>query len=163
VTPRDRGEPLGHVNGLPVYKRLERKTPLGSRQPKPRSPSKSKALRSSEKLLKDSTVIVKQRSRGVCERCLAAEAVQIHHRCPRGAGGSAHRPEVNLPANLIDLCRSCHELVESRREEAYVLGLLVHRAQRPAEVPVTVGLPPFTHRFLLDDDGGKTVYEEAAA
>lgn len=160
---KDRGEPIGERNGIPVYKRPQRKTPLGSREPKPRPASrKSPALRASEKLLKASQQIVRRRSRGVCERCLQAEAVQIHHRQPRGAGGSAHRPEVNLPANLIDLCVSCHALTESRRDEAYLLGLLVHRGQRPADVPVSVGLPPLTHRFLLDDDGGKTVYEEAA-
>jgi hypothetical protein len=38
----------------------------------------------------------------------------------------------------------------------------VHRGQRAADVPVTVGLHPFVRRFLLDDDGGKTVVEEAA-
>lgn len=161
--PRDRGEPIGYQNGLPVYKRIERKTPLGSREPKPRVPSKSKALRASERLLKDSTVIVKRRSRGVCERCLAADATQVHHRLPRGAGGSAHRPEVNMPANLLDLCLTCHAICESERERAYLLGLLVHRGQRPSEIPVTVGLEPFTHRFLLDDDGGKTVVESEAA
>lgn len=159
---KDRGKKIGERNGLPIYRRIERKTPLGSREPRPRVPSKSKALRSSERLLKESTVIVRKRSRGACERCLVAVAVQVHHRCPRGAGGSAHRPEVNMPANLLDLCRCCHELTESRREEAYLLGLLVHRGERPADVPVTVGLAPFTQRFLLDDDGGKTVVEAAA-
>jgi hypothetical protein len=96
---RERGEKIGERNGLPIYKPLpkqrkplERKTPLGSREPRPRIPAKSPALRASERLLKESTVIVKQRSRGVCERCLHAEAVQVHHRTPRGAGGSAHRP-----------------------------------------------------------------------
>jgi len=158
-----RGEPVGERNGLPIYRPLQRKTPLGSREPRPRTPVKSKALRESEKLLKASTAIVKRRSRGVCERCLQAEAVQVHHRQPRGAGGSAHRAEVNLPANLLHLCRTCHEITESRRQEAYVLGLLVHRGQRPCEVPVTVGLHPFVNRFLLDDDGGKSVYEEEAA
>ena len=162
--PRDRGEPIGYNNGLPVYRRMERKTPLGSRQPQPRKPSKSKALRDSEKLLKQSQVIVAaKRSLGVCEHCLRAAAEEFQHRCPRGAGGSAHRHEINLPANLLHVCRPCHTRMESEREWAYLHGLLVHRGQRPSEVPVTVGTPPFTQRFLLDDHGGKTVYEEAAA
>ena len=155
--PRDRGEPIAYRNGLPVYRK-----PLGSREPKPRAPKKSPALRASERLLKASQEIVARRSGGVCERCLQAYAVQFHHRCPRGAGGSARRVEINMPANLIHLCQPCHTSVESDREWAYLTGLLVHRGDSPVEVPVTVGLEPFTHRFLFDDDGGKTVYEEAA-
>ena len=159
----DRGEPVGYHNGLPVYRKLQRKTPLGSRQPQPKLPSKSAALRASERLLKQSQRIVQRRSRGVCERCLRADATQFHHRLPRGAGGSAHRAEINMPANLLHLCLSCHAITESERERAYILGLLVHRGQRPCEVPVLIGMEPFTQRFLLDDDGGKTVYQEAAA
>lgn len=70
---------------------------------------------------------------------------------------------VNLPANLLRLCSGCHADVESYRQRAYTLGLLLHSGEDPRLVPVTLGLEPFTHKFLLDDDGGMTVYEEAAA
>jgi hypothetical protein len=108
-------------------------------------------------------VTVKKRARGACERCKLRPDVHTHHRLPRGAGGSAHRIEVNLPANLLRLCAACHTDIETgTRGRAYTLGLLVHRGLSPAEVPVTLGLEPFSVRFLLDDDGGMTVVEAAA-
>lgn len=65
----------------------------------------------------------------------------IHHRQPRGMGGSRD-PAINDPANLLLLCGSgvtgCHGWVESNRPEATDLGLLVSRNSRysPIEVPV---------------------------
>lgn len=81
----------------------------------------------------------------------------LHHRRPRGAGGS-RRPETNLPANLLVLCGhatspdGCHQYVERHREEAREAGYILTQQQTPAEVPV------FTHRgwLLLDDEGAFT-------
>jgi hypothetical protein len=90
-----------------------------------------------------------------CERCGSnrSEFWSMHHRRPRGMGGSK-RPEVNAPSNILMLCGSgttgCHGWVESNREEAYELGLLVHMWQKPVEVPVTL----WHGTFLLNDDGG---------
>jgi hypothetical protein len=90
-----------------------------------------------------------------CERCGTdwSDFWSMHHRRPRGMGGSK-RPEVNAASNILLLCGSgttgCHGWVESNREEAYELGLLVHKWQMPVEVPVTL----WHGTFLLDDDGG---------
>lgn len=50
--------------------------------------------------------------------------------------GSTNRPESNSAANLISLCRSCHEWIESNRTEALEHGWLVPQAQEPAEVDI---------------------------
>jgi hypothetical protein len=47
--------------------------------------------------------------------------IQVHHRTPRGAGGSRE----TLP--LASLCLVHHAHVEANREEARTLGLLVRR------------------------------------
>jgi hypothetical protein len=63
--------------------------------------------------------------------------MQVHHRLPRRLGGRGPKgPDVNSPANLCVLCPSCHEHVESHREEAYTTGYLVREGQDPAKVPV---------------------------
>lgn len=61
----------------------------------------------------------------------------IHHRRPRGSGGTA-RPETNLPSNLLLLCPPCHEQIESRRGEALGAGWLVPQSGDPAEVAVLI-------------------------
>lgn len=77
----------------------------------------------------------------------------MHHRRPRGMGGSKN-PALNQASNILLLCGSgttgCHGWVESNREEAYDLGLLVRMWQVPIETPVTL----FHGTFLLDDEGG---------
>lgn len=76
----------------------------------------------------------------------------VHHRRPRGMGGSK-RPETNLPANLLTLCGSgttgCHGHIEANRDEARAAGLILLQAQTPTAEPVR------THRglLLLDDEG----------
>lgn len=50
----------------------------------------------------------------------------VHHMLPRGRGGK------NTPENLITLCPRHHRWVESHRDEAYELGLMV-RSEHPAE------------------------------
>lgn len=65
----------------------------------------------------------------------------LHHRKPRGMGGSK-AAWASSPANGLVLCGSgttgCHGWVESHRDEAYARGLLVYRNSRdvPADVPV---------------------------
>lgn len=53
----------------------------------------------------------------------------IHHRKPRGMGGS-NSLDINIFPNLIVLCGTgttgCHGWVESHREQAYEEGLLIH-------------------------------------
>lgn len=53
----------------------------------------------------------------------------IHHRKPRGMGGS-NSMDINIFPNLIVLCGTgttgCHGWVEANREQAYKDGLLIH-------------------------------------
>lgn len=74
-----------------------------------------------------------------CEFCgWKNNSLNIHHRTPRGMGGTRVK-EINEPANLLVLCGSgttgCHGWVESHRQEAYELGLLVKRGQNPELIP----------------------------
>jgi hypothetical protein len=98
---------------------------------------------------------VHKRSQKRCERCGTDQALRysLHHRKPRGMGGSKD-PAINSPANILLLCGSgtegCHGWVESNRMEAYADGLLVYRIDDPAETPVTLRYGT----VYLDDVGG---------
>lgn len=103
------------------------------------------------------------RDLGACARCGnhvvhfdRGMAWSIHHRRPRGSGGTS-LAWVNEAANLIILCGSgttgCHGWVENNRREARDLGYLVplNGIQKADEVSIT-------HKTLglvyLTDDGG---------
>lgn len=74
-----------------------------------------------------------------CGRQVYEGGYSIHHRRPRGMGGSRRR-DANSPANLVVLCGSgttgCHGLVESHRDEARARGLLVPQGVDPSTVLV---------------------------
>lgn len=111
-------------------------------------------LRAAERLFEQAKDVVRRRSKGLCERCGWQRAAHFHHRLPRGMGGSSRAARsVHRPSNLLHLCSACHDTVEAYRERAYILGLLVHRGQDPACVPVALGLEPLVRCVLLDDDG----------
>ena len=103
----------------------------------------------------NSVEAVRTRSLGACERCGTTSSTfwSLHHRRPRGMGGTK-RADVHSVSNLIFLCGSgtdgCHGWVESHREDAYDLGLLLRQYQTPPDVPVTLRVG----RVLLDDEGG---------
>ena len=44
--------------------------------------------------------------RGYCEMCGRGRELEIHHRVPKGMGGSKAR---DVEENLILLCRTCHD------------------------------------------------------
>lgn len=86
----------------------------------------------------------------------------LHHRRPRGMGGS-RRPETNLPGNLLVLCGSgttgCHGWTETHRDEALSMGLLVSQfVTDPDQVPVQT----YCGWFVFDNEGGKTPVEVPA-
>jgi hypothetical protein len=85
--------------------------------------------------------------------------IQIHHRIGRGAG-STRRPEVNQAANGVALCPVHHEWCEMHRTEAVEKGLCISKLSgvQPCKVPVELR----EVRWLLDNDGGITRFEEAA-
>jgi len=98
---------------------------------------------------------VRRRSQNRCERCGTDDALRwsLHHRKPRGMGGSKD-PAINSPANIVLLCGSgttgCHGWVESHRAEAYIDGLLLYRKDDASEMPVTLRYGT----VFLDDVGG---------
>lgn len=143
---------------------LERRTPLPRGGPLKRTAVKPKRARDTgpSKTTRD---IVWARAGGRCELCGEALAgpvgFSVHHRLPRRMGGS-RRPELNTPANLLVVCGSgttgCHGRIESRREQAYTEGLLLHDGQDPATVPVLIACPidGWPKLVLLAEDGTYT-------
>lgn len=95
--------------------------------------------------------ILTERSNGVCEVCDAARAWDAHHRRPRGMGGT-RRADSATPAAGLHVCRACHNLLESHRDLAKLLGWLVPSTGSPAATPVLRR----GQWVLLDDDGGIT-------
>ena len=86
--------------------------------------------------------VVYARDEWACVRCGQGHGLSVHHRRPRGMGGTS-RPEIHAMANLLTLCgdgtRGCHGWVESNRTEATRLGFLCPSWQDPADWPVNRG------------------------
>ena len=100
----------------------------------------------------DVRALIIDRSRGRCEirwACDGDVVTQIHHRRPRGMGGSK-RPSTNLASNGLGACTDCHAFIESNRALALECGWLIPQAEdRPETVPVMIN----RRRSLLEDDG----------
>lgn len=99
--------------------------------------------------------LVVARSGGVCEAWFFdgcnGRAEQLHHRRPRGMGGSK-RSDANSPAVLVHICWPCHVEIESHRAYARDRGLLIS-----ALSGVSPSCVPVWRRgvlVLLDDWGG---------
>lgn len=77
------------------------------------------------------------RAMGLCELC-GAQASNIHHRRPRGMGGTK-ASWINEPPNLLALCGSgtmgCHGMIEANRATAYVNGWLLRTGSMPERTP----------------------------
>lgn len=74
---------------------------------------------------RDLKLAIWQRDNGQCFRCgHAVWQGDVHHRKARGMGGSKD-PRLNSPANLLLLCRGCHDWVETHRAPARVFGWLL--------------------------------------
>lgn len=102
--------------------------------------------------------IVAARAGGACERACGGPAEQMHHRCARQMGGSSRSLWVNLPGNVVHICRACHEWATARPLEAQATGWVVRRGVAEqyggaAAIPVTD--LQGASRFLLN--GGGTV------
>ena len=84
--------------------------------------------------------LVLGRAKFFCEFCGGdlIGGVSIHHRRPRMMGGSRDL-RLHQPANLIALCGSgttgCHGWVESNRNKARELGLLILKVDSAEDVP----------------------------
>lgn len=84
--------------------------------------------------------LVMLRARSVCESCGAAEAQSVHHRRPRGMGGS-RSGAVHSPVNLLAVCGrgsrpGCHGLIHQHPDDARRAGLLVRQGADPARIAV---------------------------
>lgn len=113
----------------------------------------SARLAGQERILAASQAVVRRRDRGRCWVC-QQPAEQIHHRRPRGRGGSSDAA-VNQPGNLLSLCARCHCEIESQRAAAVELGYLVQSRRVPSMTPIwRSGVRPGDGWWvLLDDDG----------
>jgi hypothetical protein len=118
-----------------------------------------------------------QRAGGVCERCghvlrgPRGLAWSVHHRRPRGMGGS-HRAHTTCACNLVLVCGSgvtgCHGWIESHRKAAKVHGWLVSQYQdEPSKWPLarhggTVVLNCDGSFLPHEEDLERASYDEAA-
>lgn len=105
----------------------------------------------------DARKLVRERDGHRCQLCgrsIVDYPSSIHHRRPRGFGGSA---KLEQASNLVRLCgdgvQGCHGWLEHHREHAAEIGWLLPKlnlAIRATEVPL------LTYRgwLLLDDLGG---------
>ncbi len=72
-----------------------------------------------------------------CLRCLG-EAADVHHRRPKGMGGTGNKYIAYGMANLVSLCRECHTYIHAHPEAAYKTGYLVHSWDDPACIPIAL-------------------------
>lgn len=79
--------------------------------------------------------VIVEREGGRCARCGNTYPTHLHHRRPRGAGGS-RRASTNTAANGLHLCWCCHQFIEEHRDQALRHGWLVAQTDDPATVPV---------------------------
>lgn len=94
--------------------------------------------------------LVRKRAGDCCELCgLWAVAAQVHHRRPRGMGGTSD-PATNWPSNLVLFCAMCHHYVETiERASAYKYGWLVPQGKNPSLWPFLL----WGEWVLLTDSG----------
>lgn len=100
---------------------------------------------------------VRGRDGFVCQMCGNHLGVgSIHHRKPKGMGGSALLEQAS---NLVTLCGSdnvtgCHGKAHSNPRWARNHGWIVARSMEPTEIPIDM----FDGWHTLDDLGGRTAY-----
>ena len=83
----------------------------------------------------DTHEMLRERSGNLCEVCGSCRAWDAHHRRPRQAGGTKRQASAAI-TNALHVCRDCHNLLESRRSLATLLGWLVPSTFDPATQPV---------------------------
>lgn len=121
------------------------------------------SARPNDEIPADTRRLVLARANGRCESCagdLDISRYSLHHRRPKGMGGS-RVADLHSPANLLVLCGrgnadGCHGDVHGHPIAARDAGMLVRRAADPARVPVLIH---GTRLVLLAIDG--TYAEEA--
>lgn len=89
-----------------------------------------------------------------CWHCGADTDLVIHHRKNRGAGGSKN-PDINEPPNLMLVCWSWNDLMESHYQSAELARNLAHKlaSWEPFDRPVFDRYAGIW--YVLDSQGGK--------
>lgn len=103
--------------------------------------------------------LVRKRDGDTCVLCYAQDALQTHHRRPRGMGGTS-RLDANDPSNLLTVCLLHHAFIEQHRTWALDNGLLVRQNESPADVAVKTLhgwalMTPDGHRKPVDRKGAR--------
>lgn len=75
------------------------------------------------------------RDEGKCRKC-SRPATDVHHRQVKGMGGTSDPRREYGAANLVSLCRACHNYIHAHPAESYEMGWLVHSWQDPEDIPV---------------------------
>jgi len=91
---------------------------------------------------------IRERADNRCEICGLNGANQIHHRKPRGMGGTKN-VESRSAANGLFVHLKCHDRIEKNRDEGYRNGWLVHQWEKSEDVPVKM----FDGWKTLSEDG----------
>jgi 5-methylcytosine-specific restriction enzyme A len=99
--------------------------------------------------------LIRERAQGVCEYCGVERGTEIHHRRPRGMGGTAQESS-NTASNGLLLCSECHRWAESKRTEALLMGVLLLQIQGPRTSSVK-----YRGQYMYLDDLGN-ILEVAA-
>lgn len=89
------------------------------------------------------------RDSGLCLKC-HLPATDCHHRKPRKMGGTRNAATVYGLANLVSLCRGCHDQVHGHPDDSYAAGWLVREGENPASVLIELGCG---RQLELCDDG----------
>lgn len=87
--------------------------------------------------------------------CCGASAVDVQHRIRRGIGGTRDPRIAYGMSNLIALCRTCHDLAETRDARMHAMGMWLNTWEDPEAVPVL--LRRQAKRWLSAD--GRYLYE----
>lgn len=95
---------------------------------------------------------VKERGGGLCELDQCGRQQVVHHRRPRGKGGTWLKSSTS-PANLLGLADRCHLRIESDRTWAFGQGLLLTAAEDAERTPVYLRHLYGTGWWLLSHDG----------
>ena len=102
---------------------------------------------------KKTVATIEARAKQSCEVCGGVVgSFQIHHRRPRGMGGSKIEI-VGSASNGVLVHPACHTRIESNRNEARSNGWLVYQTDNPSLIPFKTYDDNWV---ILNEDGSKT-------
>jgi hypothetical protein len=98
--------------------------------------------------------LIKERADHRCELCGIRMAYgPIHHRQPRGMGGTRLKTKASC-SNGIYVHTTCHNMIESDRSRAYMMGWLVRMGASAESQEIKL----WDGWFLLTPDGERLPY-----